>query len=81
MRLWQKYWLDTRWFFLLGLVFQVGIAAILVFGKEYDAGKWLAALQGNELRWGGTESAAFASLASYRGYLWANWFQALMLVM
>lgn len=81
MRLIRKYWLDTRWFLLFGLVFQIGIAAFVVFGKDYDAAKWLAALERNEMRWGGSGSASFVSLATYRGYLWANWFQSLMLVM
>jgi hypothetical protein len=76
--LWYKYWLDSRWVFVLVPTLVI-LGAVFILALPDDAAKWVANLQ--RLRgWSTTESPdTLRSLNSYQGVIWAVWFKGWML--
>jgi hypothetical protein len=72
---WNKYWLETRWFFLVMLGTLIVGSAIIVLGKPYDPDWWMASQRRPGEHSGGTLSEPLEVLSTYQGYIWARWFR------
>jgi len=69
---WKKSWWETRWLFLIGLVW-IFLAYGFTFGGDYDAARWAARLQ----RRASLSESERQALNSYQGQTWALWFKLL----
>jgi hypothetical protein len=71
--LWYKYWLDTRWVFLLMVALLSVLSAITVL-RQPSTAEWLTSIQ----RHGHFTQAPpqiTRRLDTYEGYVWARWFR------
>ena len=75
--LWKKSWWETRWLFLIGLVWiflAAGFTLGFTFGNDYDAANWTARLQ----RSTNLSESERQALNNYQGQTWALWFKFLL---
>ena len=74
--LWYKFWLDTRWRFLIGLLLLAGSAfsIVLVYPRIMQLMPMLPTVDaGGELGRRIRETAELSR--DYRGYIWSQWFR------